>query len=350
MIAGGAGVTPFMGFIHELLVMNVRATVAATKAEAEGLCGPRCVRLVLLVFDRHISDIFLKDELDRLVKESGGFLTVIHSITGGPDELTDAHTSASQVSHYLLGRVSEEIILTAFAHLEGQKITQHQIAPMAHAATLPTELDPPASATTASAMPSRSGSVAGLDAIGFAPIPSAVAGAPAAPAALSPPSPSMASYGATPAVEMTLHDVGTAAAGSLAGSPPPSEAVWASNSVGNGAGAGVGDGGGGVVGASVSASGTSFPPFGSALGRPSVLVPMSPTRTSVNASPTPAVPAAASSSSSPSAAAPAVAATPRASWLRDPPRVFMCGPIDFMRSTCGVLDDLKFDMARVECL
>lgn len=325
-----------MGFIHELLVMNVRATIAAAKAEAEGLCGPRCVRLVLLVFDRHISDILLKDELDRLVRESGGFLTVIHSITGGPDELTDAHTSSSQVSHYLLGRVSEEIILTAFAHLEGQKLLMHQIAPPG----APEEAVA-AAPVAAAAAGSRSSSVASPDAIGFGPIASAVASGSGAGAgsasSLPPPSPSLHhqpsfAVGATPAVEMTLHD----GSGGLAGSPPPSESVWSSNSVGSG----------GVAGASVGSSGTSFPAFGSALGRPSVLSPIS-TRTSVNAPPT-AVPAGSASPVSPSS--PVSTAVPRASWLRDPPRVFMCGPIDFMRSTCGVLDDLKFDMARVECL
>lgn len=348
MIAGGAGVTPFMGFIHELLVLNIRATVAAAKAEAEGLCGPRCVRLVLLVFDRHTGDILLKDELDRLVKESAGLLTVIHSITGGADELTDAHTSSTQLSHYLLGRVSEEIILTAFAHLEGQKINMHQMAtpdmameaaaPAADAATTAA-----AAATVGSA--SRSSSAASPDAIGL----SAAAGGSLAvgSGALSPPSPSVrfASFGgvgATPAAAAMTLDGGD---GGAIGSPPASEAVWESNAVAPGVVAG--------SPVSISASGTSFPAFGSAAGRPSVLA----TRTSLLdplPAATPATPlAAAFASSTPSASsssAPAAAYPGRASWLRDPPRVFMCGPIDFMRSSCGVLDDLKFDMARVECL
>jgi ferredoxin-NADP reductase len=36
--------------------------------------------------------------------------------------------------------------------------------------------------------------------------------------------------------------------------------------------------------------------------------------------------------------------------MRSLPRVFVCGPLDFLRTTLAALDEIKFDMKRVDCL
>jgi NAD(P)H-flavin reductase len=70
MIAGGAGLTPFLGVINYYLLLNERKTVAQRS------------RLALLYFSRSEEDIIFASHLDDLAAASDGYFTVTYALTG----------------------------------------------------------------------------------------------------------------------------------------------------------------------------------------------------------------------------------------------------------------------------
>jgi len=316
MIAGGTGVTPFVAFVHELLAINARSATASTASD--GTRRPiqgNTIKMLLLVFDRTPGDALLVGELDELVRVSRGCLTVLRSfgdrvdqaVIAGEAETTVSPRGPRPVSNFC-GRISTDIVLQCIKQLIGQ--------PQSSAANVVSNLtgvqaeEPDVERAEACrrglSSPSRQLQHQQSQDTDATTIPGAVEPIAGAPSSL----PTSAKAGTSG---------GQAAAAPLLSSPHQRTTSATATAVG-------------------------FPPCHQQQQRSFDFAP------GASATERSAVPVAASASTVPTSPSSSGSLAGPLSSIQSLPRVFVCGPIDFLRATLAVLDELKYDMKRVECL
>jgi ferredoxin-NADP reductase len=362
MFAAGSGVTPFPAFVLELLALEARATAAASASESVTPVVARLhppLQLLLVVFDRTPADAMLVDELDELVRVARGRLTVRRSfdnaqteVQAAPGQVQVPSAAAARVSHpgtttaAFKGRISSDIVLQCLQLMDGQPLPlpvqqpQRPVQPQ-FAVSSPSrrqssalqrgQVTPVSLQQLAAAMPSPldlplaalSSSVSALVALSN-PVTATVAAA-ALPHPPSSPPDALAMTSSPADTVVSVMDSRLPPLSPSAGLPPRHRKLsFGPQSVGNSGGGG---GGGGE---------------GWAVRRPSLGGSPSAGHTA------PATSSGGGGNGSPRSSASA-SAGPLAG-IRSLPRVFVCGPLDFLRTTLAALDEIKFDMKRVDCL